>query len=140
MCIEATEMNWDAIGALGEIVGASGVIISVIYLALQIKKQTKESQMAATRDLSARVNQNLDPMLSDLKYVAIWGKAVEDYNALEDTERLWVTLMLSRFFRIAEQQLIHASNSHVDEQYYQSFTRAFFEALTYPLGLRKTRA
>ena len=125
-------MNWGAIGAVGEIIGASGVIISVIYLALQIKKQTKESQMAATRDLSFQLQQNVDPILADLKHIAIWGKAVKDYNSLEETERLWATIILSRFFRIAEQQLIHASNSHVNDQYYQSFTRAFFEVLTFP--------
>ena len=61
-------MNWDAIGAVGEIVGASGVIISVIYLALQIKKQTKESQMASMRDLSQQMQQNLDPVVSDPQF------------------------------------------------------------------------
>ena len=40
-------MNWDAIGALGEIIGALAVVISVIYLSLQIKQNT-----AATRSLA----------------------------------------------------------------------------------------
>ena len=31
-------MNWDAIGAVGEIVGALAVVISVIYLAVQIRQ------------------------------------------------------------------------------------------------------
>ncbi len=30
-------MNWDAIGALGEILGASAVFASLIYLAIQIR-------------------------------------------------------------------------------------------------------
>ena len=33
-------MNWEAIGAIGEITGATGVIISVAYLAIQIRKNT----------------------------------------------------------------------------------------------------
>ena len=40
-------MNWEAIGAIGEIVGAFGVIVTLIYLALQIKQNSKtiEAQM-----------------------------------------------------------------------------------------------
>ena len=40
-------MNWDAIGAIGEIVGAAGVIISLLYLALQMR-QSNRLQMRAT--------------------------------------------------------------------------------------------
>jgi hypothetical protein len=33
-------MNWDAIGAIGEIVGALAVLITLIYLAMQIKQNS----------------------------------------------------------------------------------------------------
>jgi hypothetical protein len=34
-------MNWDAIGALAETIGALAVVISLIYLAVQIRSGTK---------------------------------------------------------------------------------------------------
>ena len=40
-------MNWDAIGAIGEIVGASAVVISLVYLASQIRIQNRESRAAS---------------------------------------------------------------------------------------------
>ena len=36
-------MNWNAIGAVAELVGASGVIASLLYLAVQIRQSTKQS-------------------------------------------------------------------------------------------------
>jgi hypothetical protein len=36
-------MNWDAIGAVGEMVGALAVVVTLAYLALQIRASTKES-------------------------------------------------------------------------------------------------
>jgi hypothetical protein len=33
-------MNWEAIGAIGEIVGSFAVLITLIYLAQQIKQNT----------------------------------------------------------------------------------------------------
>lgn len=34
-------MNWDAVGSLAELLGASGVIISLLYLSYQIRMNTK---------------------------------------------------------------------------------------------------
>jgi len=39
-------MNWDAIGAVAEIVGAIGVVISLIFVGLQIRKNTIASEAA----------------------------------------------------------------------------------------------
>lgn len=32
-------MNWDAIGTIGEIIGATAVVVSLVYLATQIRVQ-----------------------------------------------------------------------------------------------------
>ncbi len=37
-------MNWDAVGAMAELVGAIGVIASLIYLAIQIRQNTRSLQ------------------------------------------------------------------------------------------------
>lgn len=41
-------MNWDAAGALGEIIGATAVVVTVIYLAIQIRTTRVDSASAAT--------------------------------------------------------------------------------------------
>ena len=40
-------MNWDAVGAIGEIVGALVVVITLGYLAIQIRQNTKAVQASA---------------------------------------------------------------------------------------------
>ena len=40
-------MNWDAIGAIGEILGAIGVIVTLGYLAVQIRQNTRSSRVSA---------------------------------------------------------------------------------------------
>ena len=46
-------MNWDAISAIGEAVGAAGVIASLLYLAMQVRASTRasavEAKLASTR-------------------------------------------------------------------------------------------
>ena len=35
-------MNWDAIGATGEVLGAIAVVVSLVYLAFQIRQNTRQ--------------------------------------------------------------------------------------------------
>jgi len=45
-------MNWDAIGAIGEIVGALAVVVSLLYLATQIRTSNK----VAIRETTVEIN------------------------------------------------------------------------------------
>jgi hypothetical protein len=40
-------MNWDAIGAVGEMIGALAVVVTLGYLAMQVRASTKESEANA---------------------------------------------------------------------------------------------
>ncbi len=81
-------MNWDAIGAVGEIIGAAAVVISVIYLAIQIKRQTDQARLAATRELAVAWNEILRLPIEDEKFADLFLKAAPGYHALPNNERL----------------------------------------------------
>jgi hypothetical protein len=66
-------MNWEAISAIGQIVGAIGVIISVIYLALQVRSNARQTRLASMGSMSGAFNQWLqslagNPQIGDLYY------------------------------------------------------------------------
>jgi len=45
-------VNWDAIGAIGEIIGALAVVATLGYLAVQIRQNTKTARSAARQAIS----------------------------------------------------------------------------------------
>ncbi len=49
-------MDWNAIGAIGEIVGALAVFLTLFYLALQIRQNTKAVQASAVDASISKVN------------------------------------------------------------------------------------
>ncbi|MBV9619020.1 MAG: hypothetical protein JO201_07385 [Verrucomicrobia bacterium] len=49
-------MNWEAISALGQIVGAIAVVISVIYLALQVRGNARQTRLASMRSMGDAFN------------------------------------------------------------------------------------
>jgi len=49
-------MTWDAIGAVAELLGAAGVIASLLYLALQIRQNTRTERARAFQVLFSEYN------------------------------------------------------------------------------------
>jgi len=58
-------MNWDAIGAIAELLGAIGVIASLVYLATQIR-QSREQMGANTRAVRASTQHDIFENLNDI--------------------------------------------------------------------------
>jgi hypothetical protein len=84
---------WDALGAIGEIVGAAAVIASLVYVGLQIRHNTAESRTLRTQNLvsansevTARVAEN--PQLARVIQVGMF-----DYDALTKEEQFQLNLL-----------------------------------------------
>ena len=91
-------MNWEAIGAVGEIVGALAVVASLLYLAIQIRHSRKESQ-AASRDSMARMTTDILLRVSENPDLAsIFRRGQESIESLTDDEALRFTTLLYSIF------------------------------------------
>ena len=58
-------MNWDAIGSIGEIIGAAAVLITLIYLAMQVKQTNDISRYNSAKDVMAKFDSINDRLVSD---------------------------------------------------------------------------
>jgi len=50
-------MNWEAIGAVGEVLGALGVIATLGYLAVQIRQNTRSIKDSAFQEIASSVGE-----------------------------------------------------------------------------------
>ncbi len=64
-------MNWDAIGAVGDFVGGAAVIVTLAYLALQVRASTKESEASAFTVTGAQMNLIRSQLM---EHVEVWVK------------------------------------------------------------------
>ena len=55
-------MNWEAIGAIGEVLGAAGVILTLGYLAFQIRQNNRHLAHEAQRSRAQAVRENMKIM------------------------------------------------------------------------------
>lgn len=80
-------MNWDAIGAIAETVGAIGVIASLVYLAAQIRQNSRIGRLNAHQAISDSIARSMDPIFTDPELHRIWRKAGEHPEELTSEER-----------------------------------------------------
>ena len=125
-------MNWNAAGAIGEIVGATAVVVSVIYLAIQIRGQTEQAKLAATRDLMNSFNESLDRIVDDPTIAKLWLDGIYAYNDLPNTDRIRVSSLNQRLMRLIEQHHLHIKKGHIDPSFFASMDRAYSDWITKP--------
>jgi hypothetical protein len=129
-------MNWEVISAASDSVGAIAVVASVIYLAYQIKRQTTESKLAATRDLSARRVDAMIGILGDEAVADIYLRAIRDYESLQGVDRMRASALFHIWTRNSEQEFIHMGTGHADDPYLESVDHVLSKWTSFP-GFRQ---
>ncbi len=106
-------VNWEAISAIGQIVGALAVVISLIYLANGVRSSARATRIASERSLVEmliRFVQQLaeHPHLSELYY-----RGIHDFESLEGAERVRFSALMDQLFRLYEETYYGQSEGHV---------------------------
>ena len=74
-------MNWEAIGAVGELVGAFAVVVTLLYLAAQIRQNNASQRVAAKQEMTRQFAEFIDflvlnPELESLHDRGVAGEAL----------------------------------------------------------------
>jgi len=133
--IDGSRMNWDAIGAIGEIVGAAGVVVSLVYLAAQIRNQNRESRLAAMHEISSGFRVATSKLL-DSGLTGIFVKAIEDFESLTDEERLKLIVGVTAIFRAWEEAFIQHDIGHLDDRAWKPMLSYYTFILSAPSARR----
>lgn len=97
-------MNWDAIGAVAELLGALGVIVSLAYLAHQVRSAGELSQEEAARSVMAKLNATMEYLASAYDKSDMWVRGSSGFANLKDeAEIVQFSAFLITFFRTYEE-------------------------------------
>src|SRR5207247_6364828 len=92
-------MNWEMISAIGQMLGALGVIISIAYLAAQIRNQNKESQRAAMNVLTTLWSDLNRTLVENPEMAVLWIRALRSFDDLDAASKMRFGVHMGRFFR-----------------------------------------
>ena len=124
-------MNWDAIGAVGEIVGAGAVVVSLLYLAAQVRAQNRESRLAAMHDITVGYRDCLTTFTErDITDIVV--KANADFASLTDSEAMRLISATQRVLRVGEEAYIQYEEGRLDERMWAPIARQYASYFSIP--------
>ena len=126
-------MNWDAIGAIAEVLGALAVLVTLLYFSLQIRQSNKLAEAESQRELM-----NFDvftPLVADPKLTSEFRACLNRYEEQDpDVKTRFFFLMtnwhlqMESVFRMNEKGLIA-------ELSYKGYLTWYNSLLTHLAGL-----
>jgi hypothetical protein len=91
-------MNWEAVGAIGEIIGAIAVILTLLYLARQIKDSARAARSAAVTDATTAMQAFYLELGSNSQASESFLNGLRSYDSLSlPAQFQWLMLMHSAF-------------------------------------------
>jgi len=90
-------MNWEALGAMGEVLGSLLVLATLIYVAIQTRDLNKQSQaearyafVDAVADINMVIAQNKET-------ASVWRRGLESAEDLDADERMQFLMLIGQY-------------------------------------------
>jgi hypothetical protein len=108
-------MSWDAIGAIAELVGATGVIVTLLYVGREIRLTGKAQRAATQHDVLAEFRALMGRLIEDPALCDAFQKFSHD-EEIPSEHRYRFALFIGNQFRVYEElYLAHLDGSVSDE-------------------------
>jgi hypothetical protein len=127
-------MNWDAVGAIGEIIGAFAVVVSLVYLAVQIRSQNSQAKLSALHEMS-KEQRAASPMFANEQISDIFVRANKDYGSISEAESVQLIVVVTGLFRAWENAFLENRDGSLGANIWAVLSRDY----TQPMGAESFR-
>jgi hypothetical protein len=123
-------LNWDALGAIGEIMGSMGVLVSLIYLAVQTRNgasETRDASIHSVMELAIKFRaESYTGDLADIRMKAAMNQPMEPIEVLKFEG------YLSALFELNELVFVQYQKDKLDPEYFKAWERRTQAAISVP--------
>jgi len=110
------KVNWEAIGAAGEILGAIAVFVTLVYLASQIKQSNNLARFTATKEILNQFNHLNEMVATDAGLREVLAKTGD----ISDDEREQIYNFALMFCAVSMSAQIAYDNQQIPDAFYEA--------------------
>ncbi len=116
-------MSLDQLGNIGEFVSSVAVVISLIYLAVQIKKNTETERTSTYQSIVSDFGALNQSMAStpELSYMFVQG--MEDFHQLNPEEKARISQIFFQCFHYFENMFYQYQKGYLEEEVWSGWKR-----------------
>ena len=127
-------MNWEALGAIGEVGGAIAVVVTLVFLTRQIRQSTQTTRVAAYQQAQHQIYTMSLAISTDSGLAAIFAKALDEgIDSLEPPDDLRFEAAIATFYFGFESLLAHYEKGLIDPDLWQNFLENNIQLMSSPL-------
>ena len=124
-------MNWEAIGAVGEIGGAIAVVATLLLLYKQISATSKQLTLSSSTDANTLFNDAFQPIYNNEYNLRIWTTGLRDPASLSEDDLEVYILFMTRLMAVFDTIVEHYEQETIPKERFQNyvaFIKQFLEA------------
>ena len=125
-------VNWEAIGAIGQVVGAIAVVISLIYSAKEVRRNTGATHLAAMRSMHDAYNHWIQLLAQCPDLNDVYNRGIHDFESLEGNDRKRFFVLMNGEFRNFEEIYYLKAKGHLEEDVWRGWEAPMRDVHGYP--------
>ena len=114
-------MNWDALGAIAELLGAVGVIASLFYVASQIRRNSGALEASTNQAVADATQQRLLVPAQSPELAAALAKGLSDTSTLSPGERVQLDFFARSTFRGVQNAFFQHRRGFISDEVWRDY-------------------
>jgi len=125
-------MNWEMLTAIGQLAAVFIGIPSLIYLAVQIREQTRERRQEAVNALTVQWGDLTCALHESNKFSAIFLRGLQSFDDLDAVEKLRFSAFFNRFINYFEAMYFAHQHVMLSPDSWGKIERTMSDLIAYP--------
>jgi hypothetical protein len=125
-------MSWEMLAAIGQLAAVIVGIPSLIYLAVQIREQTKERRQSAVHALTVQWGDLTGSLHDNPETAAIFLRGMHSFTDLDAVSKLRFSAFFNRLINIFEGMYFSHCQGILTESSWRAVERTMTDLISYP--------
>ena len=131
-------MTIQDLAAFSEVVGAIGVIISLVFVAYQLRSNTNVLRAAAYQALHDTEDGFYSDVTTNPDLAKLWELGAKGADSIPEDQRPEWNVMAFRFMYLFQMVHYQRRKGMVDEEFWEAWDTAWVEFMNTNIGMRET--
>src|SRR2546423_2320919 len=127
-----SRMNWEMLAAIGQLAAVFVGIPSLIYLAIQIREQTKERRQSAVHALTEQWGDLTTSLHDNAETAAIFLRGLQSFTDLDAVSKLRFSALFNRLINIFEGMYFSHCQGILTGSSWGAVERTMSDLIAYP--------
>jgi hypothetical protein len=125
-------MNWEMLAAMGQLAAVCVGIPSLIYLAIQIREQTRERRQSAVNALTVQWGDLTKALHESAEFSAIYLRGIQSFSDLDPVAKVRFSAFFNRFLKNFEGMYFSRCEGILTAQLWGEIERTMSDLIAYP--------